>query len=111
MGKSIEFESKFVFFWGKFLDGKDDPTNVTLATNRSGLLYFLAVSVFMESVNPCVLTFPVDKAIFLREENAKLYGQIAYFTGKLIIDILTNLPLPILDSVICKILDFLSFSV
>lgn len=56
------------------LDGKDDPTNVTLATNRSGLLYFLAVSVFMESVNPCVLTFPVDKAIFLREENAKLYG-------------------------------------
>lgn len=58
----------------------------------------------MESSNPCVLTFPVDKAIFLREENAKLYGQFAYFLGKFFVDILSNLPLPILDTVISKLI-------
>lgn len=83
-------------------DGKSDPTNERDVMNRGGLLYFFAVSVFMESVNPCVLTFPVDKAVFLREENAKLYRSFSYFIGKLIIDIITNFPLPILDTVIGK---------
>ncbi|EAR84815.1 ABC transporter family protein (macronuclear) [Tetrahymena thermophila SB210] len=98
--QSIIMATYIGLIWFQLPDGKNDPTNIVDVQNRAGLIYFLSVSVFMESVNPCVLTFPVDKATFLREENAKLYGQFAYFTGKFLVDILSNLPLPILDTLI-----------
>jgi hypothetical protein len=51
-------------------DGKDDPTNQTDIKNISGCLFFISVSTFMTSINPAVLTFIPQRAVFLREENS-----------------------------------------
>lgn len=33
-----------------------------------------------------VLTFPLEKGVFLKEENAKMYSMSSYYLGKVIID-------------------------
>jgi hypothetical protein len=37
---------------------------------------------FMASLNPTILTFPAERAVFLKEENSKLYRTFSYFMGK-----------------------------
>ncbi len=32
-------------------------------------------------MNPVILTFPAERGVFLKEENAKLYKTSSYFTG------------------------------
>jgi hypothetical protein len=66
-------------------DGRNDPTNQTDIRNINGCLFFISVSSFMTSLNPAVLTFPPQRAVFLREENSKLYTVSSYFFGKSLI--------------------------
>lgn len=50
--------------------------------DKNGFLFTFAVSNFMASLNPTILTFPSERAVFLKEENAKLYRVSSYFLGK-----------------------------
>ena len=54
------------------------------------------------TLNPCILTFPSERAVFLREENAKLYTVGPYFIGKLLIDLIPTIIFPI----ICSLIDY-----
>ena len=53
--------------------------------NKAGFLFFNSISQFMASMNPVILTFPAERGVFLKEENAKLYRTSSYFTGSIII--------------------------
>jgi len=55
---------------------------------------------FMMTLNPCILTFPSQRAVFLREENAKLYTVGPYFVGKFIIDLIPTIIFPTISSLI-----------
>ena len=55
---------------------------------------------FMMTLNPCILTFPSERAVFLREENAKLYTVGPYFIGKFLVDLLPTIIFPALSSLI-----------
>lgn len=46
------------------------------------------------------MTFPQQRAVFLREENAKLYTIVPYFFGKLLVDIVPAILFPILTGII-----------
>jgi len=41
----------------------------------------------MSAMNPVILTFPAERAVFLKEENAKLYRTTSYFFGRTMIEI------------------------
>jgi len=50
---------------------------------------------FMMALNPVILTFPIERAVFLREENSKFYNVTAYFIAKTLVElpILTITPI------------------
>ena len=62
-------------------DGKNDPTNLADIVNINGCLFFITMTSFMSSLNPAVLTFLPQRAVFMREENSKLYSVGSYFFG------------------------------
>jgi hypothetical protein len=77
----------------------DNPTKRN-NSDKEGFLYFFQVAMLMTSLNPNMLTFPQQRAVFLREENAKLYTTFPYFVGKLIVDIVPSIIFPIICSLI-----------
>lgn len=48
----------------------------------SGTLFFMSVGGIFGALNPVMIQFPAERAVFLREENSKLYSTAAYFLGK-----------------------------
>ena len=36
----------------------------------------------MENLNAMIITFGVERGVFLKEENAKMYTTFTYFMGK-----------------------------
>ncbi|KAL4512209.1 hypothetical protein ABPG72_005211 [Tetrahymena utriculariae] len=69
-------------------------------TDKNGVLFFFSISMFMMTLNPCMLTFPSQKQVFLREENSKLYSVFPYFVGRLIVDIIPSIVFPFISSCI-----------
>jgi ABC-type multidrug transport system permease subunit len=55
--------------------------------DKNGFLFFNSISLFMSSMNPVILTFPAERGVFLKEENAKLYKAVNYFIGRTLIEI------------------------
>ena len=54
---------------------------VRIINNKTGFLFFYEIGQFMSSMAPIMLTFPAERGVFLKEENAKLYRVSSYFTG------------------------------
>jgi len=50
----------------------------------------------MSALAPVVLTFPKERAVFLKEENSKLYTISSYFTGRSIVELPILVFLPII---------------
>ena len=48
----------------------------------AGFYFFISVAAFMLSMLPVILTFPIERSVFLKEENSKLYTVKAYFIGR-----------------------------
>lgn len=68
--------------------------------DKLGFLFFFVISTFMTSLNPCILTFPSERAVFLREENVKMYSVASYFFGKWLVDLLPAIFSPVMSSLI-----------
>ncbi|KAL4474973.1 hypothetical protein ABPG74_001669 [Tetrahymena malaccensis] len=77
-------------------NGESDPYNAIDARNKNGFLFFLATGAFMESMNAATLSIPIERQVFLREENSKLYKIFPYFFGKLFVDLVADLIIPII---------------
>lgn len=68
--------------------------------DRNGSLFLCTVAMFNLSMLPSIITFPAEKAVFLKEENSKLYSVSSYFFGRTLIEIPYLLLFPILFSII-----------
>jgi len=55
----------------------------------------------MMALNPVMITFPSERAVFLREENSKLYTTGAYFIGKSSVEMPLLILVPIIQELIC----------
>eukprot|EP00928_Gymnodinium_smaydae_P029715 TRINITY_DN22300_c0_g1_i1.p1 TRINITY_DN22300_c0_g1~~TRINITY_DN22300_c0_g1_i1.p1 ORF type:complete len:682 (+),score=91.49 TRINITY_DN22300_c0_g1_i1:46-2046(+) len=51
-----------------------------------GTLVSLAISAMMGSAQPLLLTFPVERPVFLREYAAQQYGVVPYFVAKTLVE-------------------------
>lgn len=54
--------------------------------NRAGFLFFFTINNFMTIIFGTVLSFPLERAVFLREHANKLYGVLPYFLSKNLIE-------------------------
>jgi ABC-type multidrug transport system ATPase subunit len=70
---------------------------------RFGFMFFVAINLFMSQVMGTILSFPVERAVFIRENSSKMYSISAYFAAKN----LTETPfLLIVNTIFCIIIYF-----
>lgn len=50
--------------------------------SKNGALFFLGVAGFFASMSPVILTFPLEKAVFLKEHGNKMYSVFSYFLSR-----------------------------
>ncbi|KAL4512254.1 hypothetical protein ABPG72_005256 [Tetrahymena utriculariae] len=76
---------------------KDDQRAVM---DYNGAIFFLIQNAHMNTLFSIVLTLPTEKAVFLKEENSKLYSVQAYFMAKVLVESILSLLCPIIFIVI-----------
>lgn len=59
--------------------GGTDYTNITNWNSVTGCLFFALMDIFFQATMPVALVFPLERLVFLKEENAKMYNLLAYF--------------------------------
>ena len=59
-----------------------DLANSKVIYNINGCLVFFSLAIFMSNCSSVVLTFPAERAVFLREYSANMYSVSAYFFGR-----------------------------
>lgn len=63
-------------------------------------MFFLSTSCFMSAMSPVILTFPLEKAVFLKEQSSKLYSVFPYFISRNIIELPIQVIVPLINSLI-----------
>jgi len=63
-------------------DNLNDPVNAKIIYDINGGIFFFSIAVFMSSAMTVVLTFPAERAVFLREYSANMYSVSSYFFGR-----------------------------
>lgn len=66
-----------------FYDMKNDVTGIL---NKSGFFFFFTVNNFMTTLFDAVLTFPLERGVFIREYSSKLYGVVPYYLSKNLVE-------------------------
>jgi ATP-binding cassette subfamily G (WHITE) protein 1 len=64
--------------------------------NRNGLFFLLNVGLFISGMIQVVLTFPLQRAVFLKEQGFEMYGNFTYFWTKLIPELIPEVLTPTL---------------
>lgn len=86
-------------FWK--LSNDYSPSGLSRSFNsKNGALFFLAVSNFMSSMSPVILTFPMEKTVFLKEQGNKMYSVFSYFLSRNIVELPLLVIGPILNALI-----------
>ena len=62
----------------------------------------IAFTTMMATANPLVLSFPLDRAVFIREHSSGTYAAIWFFLTKTIIDI----PIAVLQVILVLVIDY-----
>jgi ABC-type multidrug transport system permease subunit len=68
--------------------------------SKNGALFFLSISNFMSAMSPVILTFPLEKAVFLKEQSNKMYSVFSYFLSRNLVELPILLIAPLLNAVI-----------
>ena len=77
-----------IYIGGVFFDaGRRDYTPQTYWFAIIGFFFFLSISALMFALAPVTLIFPIERAVFLKEENSRLYTVLPYFLSRNVIEI------------------------
>lgn len=68
--------------------------------SKNGAFFFLSVSAFMSSLSPMILTFPLEKGVFLKEQSSKMYSVGSYFLSRNLVEIPYLLIFPMITSLV-----------
>jgi len=77
-----------------------DEEDQTAMQNRYGALFFSVITCFMPSMMGTVLTFPAERAIFLKEVGSNTYSVSAYFMGRQMTEIPITVLFPAIQALI-----------
>ena len=56
-------------------------------TNMAGCNFFIIVGIFMGWMFGSILTFQLEREVFIREQANKLYNPLAYFISKNLVEV------------------------
>ncbi|CAD8196359.1 unnamed protein product [Paramecium octaurelia] len=87
---------------GVFWKAAMESETISDVRNIEGSLYFLCVNFAVGSMMQVVLGFAVEREVFLREENSKLYSAFSYFIGKQFVEV----PFCILQPLILQLISY-----
>lgn len=57
----------------------DDEASIQ---NRNGLLFFISIIMIIFNLQNVILTFPSERALYLKERAGNVYGTVPYFLAK-----------------------------
>ncbi|EAR86435.1 ABC-2 family transporter protein (macronuclear) [Tetrahymena thermophila SB210] len=100
----MEFRAKIIqaiilgLFTGLIYLNLPDPEShrddQRVVNDYNGAIFFLIQTTHMNTLFPIVLSLPLEKGVYLKEENAKLYSATAYFLAKMAIESMVALVCP-----------------
>lgn len=85
-----------LFAGGLFFNaGKKDLTVLGEWNYFAGCLFFISINAFTTSLSPITITFPIERPIFLKEQDSKMYSVWDYSIARFLMDLpeLTLVPL------------------
>ncbi|EAR86486.1 ABC transporter family protein (macronuclear) [Tetrahymena thermophila SB210] len=85
-------------FWQ--IPGPTENPTIRDINDKNGILLFFSITIYMMQLQFCILTFPIQRPVFLREENAKLYTTAPYFIGQYLVDMVPAIIFPIITSLV-----------
>ena len=100
--RSKVFQGIFMalFIGGLFFDiGTNDYTVRPYWYSISGFLFFFCIFSLMGALSPMVLTFPLEREVFFKEQDSKMYTVIQYFLARNTIELPELFTIPML--VVC----------
>lgn len=77
------------------------PANKKVIYNLNGSLFFYSIMIFMTTCMSVVLSFPSERAVFLREQSSNMYSVTAYYLGRSTTKIPFAILFPAIMSAIC----------
>lgn len=63
-----------------------DGTSYEGVYGRVGFFFFISINLFMTQVMGTLLTFPVERAVFIREYSSKMYSIPEYYVSKVLVE-------------------------
>ena len=88
--KSKVFQGIFLalFIGGLFFDiGTRDYIVRPFWNSITGFLFFFCIFSLMGALSPVVLTFPIEREVFFKEQDSKMYTVVQYFLAKNLIEL------------------------
>lgn len=82
------FQSIFMalIIGGIFFDaGNRDYTQLTSWQTITGFLFFMTINSMMMTLSPITLTFPLERDVFFKEQDSKMYNVAQYFLARNIV--------------------------
>ncbi|KAM3141201.1 hypothetical protein pb186bvf_006586 [Paramecium bursaria] len=89
-----------LIFGGIFWGVGDTNGDYAGVFSLSGALFFVALNAVFLAVLQYILSFTIERDVFIREENSKLYTTLSYFLGKQLIDIPFCIICPVIENLI-----------
>ena len=84
-----------IFIGGLYYQvGSTDYSQVANWNSISGFMFFINLAFLVSSMIPMALVFPKERPVFIKEENARLFGTFSYFMSRSIIETTFILILP-----------------
>lgn len=83
-----------ILFWNKETYDEGD------VRDKNGAYFFICTSQFMLAIQSVLLTFPLERGLFLREQANRMYGVLPYYLTKTFVELPYQLVMPFLFSVI-----------
>lgn len=93
-----------IFFNGNSLDdaqGLSKNEKAERLQNIIGALFFLIINTTMVGIMMLLVTFPVERAVFLREQANKTYDVFPYYYSKVIAELPTSIVPAFIQILIC----------
>ncbi len=82
MGQAIFFAALTNLIYWQRANDIHSIQDQTAIQDVSGSLFTCNMMFFMSGLGPVLLSFPIERAVFLREAGSKMYGIFPYYLAK-----------------------------
>ena len=94
--KVIQLVFMGFFFCSIFWQINDNPTDIKAMFNKNGSLFFMTAFHFIPAMMAMIVTFPIQRAAFLKEYSGRFYSTLPYYMSKVMVELPLSILFPII---------------